>query len=219
MKTKIIFLVLLFATAASGQQTGSVFISSVTPPSASGAVTSSGLTMSTGTILGRTTSGTGAIEQISIGTSLSLSSGSLNAIQDIRTSAAPTFSGINTSSGSVTTQLGAPAGTIGRLTLLASSVNMRVDADSGNGHGWTGTVSNHPLTLGANDTVGLTLNTNGTAVFASSITTAAPTAGSAGAWKMGTSVSGVALAVSTTSGVRINVGGSDVTLAVLTTNP
>lgn len=44
-----------------------------------GAVTSSGITMSTARILGRTTAGTGAIEEISIGSGLSLSGGTLSA--------------------------------------------------------------------------------------------------------------------------------------------
>lgn len=44
---------------------------------ASGAITSSGLTMSTARLLGRTTASTGAIEEITVGTGLSLSAGSL----------------------------------------------------------------------------------------------------------------------------------------------
>jgi hypothetical protein len=43
----------------------------------SGAVTGSGLTVATGRLLGRTTAGTGAIEEISAGTGLSLSGGSI----------------------------------------------------------------------------------------------------------------------------------------------
>lgn len=45
----------------------------------SGAVGSSGITMATSRILGRTTAGTGAIEEISVGTGLSLSGGTLSA--------------------------------------------------------------------------------------------------------------------------------------------
>lgn len=59
--------------------------------SASGAITTSGLTMSTGKVLGRTTAGTGAIEEISPGTSLSLSGTTLNTIQGIRTTDTPQF--------------------------------------------------------------------------------------------------------------------------------
>jgi hypothetical protein len=56
-------------------------------------------------------------------------------------------------------------------------------------------------------------------ITASSIATGAPTAGSAGAWKLGANQTGIALAVSTTNGIRVNVDGTDYTLAVLTTNP
>lgn len=45
---------------------------------ASGAVTASGLTMASARLLGRTTGGSGAIEEISVGSGLSLSSGTLN---------------------------------------------------------------------------------------------------------------------------------------------
>ena len=44
-----------------------------------GAVTGTGITMSTASILGRSTAGTGAIEEISIGTGLTLSAGTLSA--------------------------------------------------------------------------------------------------------------------------------------------
>ena len=46
---------------------------------ASGAATASGLTMATARLLGRTTASTGAIEEISIGTNLTMSAGTLNA--------------------------------------------------------------------------------------------------------------------------------------------
>ncbi len=45
----------------------------------SGAVTGSGLTVATGRLLGRTTAGTGAIEEISVGSGLTLSGGQLSA--------------------------------------------------------------------------------------------------------------------------------------------
>lgn len=44
-----------------------------------GAITSSGLTMATARLLGRTTASTGAVQEISIGTGLTLSAGSLSA--------------------------------------------------------------------------------------------------------------------------------------------
>lgn len=46
---------------------------------ASGAVTTSGLTMATARLLGRTTASSGAIEEISVGSGLTLSGGSLSA--------------------------------------------------------------------------------------------------------------------------------------------
>ena len=46
---------------------------------AAGAITSSGLTMATARLLGRTTASTGAIEEITVGSGLSLSAGSLTA--------------------------------------------------------------------------------------------------------------------------------------------
>lgn len=46
---------------------------------ASGAITASGLTQATSRLLGRTTSGTGAVEEISVGAGLALSAGSLAA--------------------------------------------------------------------------------------------------------------------------------------------
>lgn len=46
---------------------------------ASGSITSSGYTQSTARLLGRTTASTGAIEEISVGSGLSLSGGSLSA--------------------------------------------------------------------------------------------------------------------------------------------
>lgn len=52
-------------------------------------------TMATARILGRTTAGSGVVEELTAGTSLSLGSGALNTIQDIRTSATPTFVGVN----------------------------------------------------------------------------------------------------------------------------
>lgn len=56
-----------------------------------GPVGSSNLTQSTGTLLGRTTATTGAIEQITPGTSLTFAAGALNVIQDVRTTASPQF--------------------------------------------------------------------------------------------------------------------------------
>lgn len=53
----------------------------------------------------------------------------------------------------------------------------------------------------------------------SAIKTGAPTAGSAGVWKLGAMITSSGLLVSTTQAVRINIGGTDYSLAVLTSNP
>jgi hypothetical protein len=53
--------------------------------------------MNTGRLLGRTTGSAGAVEEITPGTSLSFTGLGLNTIQDIRTSASPTFVGLNLS--------------------------------------------------------------------------------------------------------------------------
>jgi hypothetical protein len=55
-------------------------------------------TLASGTLLGRMTALAGTVEEITPGTSLSFGSGALNTIQDIRTSASPTFAGLTLSS-------------------------------------------------------------------------------------------------------------------------
>jgi hypothetical protein len=54
-------------------------VADVTGAAASGSITASGLTQATARILGRTTASTGAVEEITIGTGLSLSAGELSA--------------------------------------------------------------------------------------------------------------------------------------------
>lgn len=56
-------------------------------------------------------------------------------------------------------------------------------------------------------------------ISGSSFTSGAPSGGTAAAWKMGAHRTGIALAVSTTDGVQLDVGGTLYTLATLTTNP
>lgn len=77
-----------------------------------GAVTTSGLTMATSRILGRTTAATGAIEELTAGSSLLLSAGSLNTIQDIRTTANPQFATIELGAATDTTLSRVSAGVI-----------------------------------------------------------------------------------------------------------
>lgn len=81
----------------------------------SGAITASGLTQSTSSILGRTTAGTGAVEEISIGTGLTLSAGSLASV------ATGTVTSVGVSGGTTgLTTSGGPVTTSGTITLAGT---------------------------------------------------------------------------------------------------
>lgn len=86
---------------------------------ASGAVGSSGLTMSTARLLGRTTASTGAVEEIQIGSGLSLTAGQLSA----------TGGGIGGGAGSIDNAVIRADGT-GAATLQGSSINITDAATS-----------------------------------------------------------------------------------------
>lgn len=107
---------------------------------ASGAVISSGLTMSTGKLLGRSTAATGAIEEITVGTGLTLSGGTLNGspnvqIQPISASVATNALTISASSltldfrsttlgsGTVTTVTGTPSNLVVPSTATLGTIN------------------------------------------------------------------------------------------------
>jgi hypothetical protein len=98
------------ANAAAGRSTLGLVIG--TDVAATGAIGSSGLTMSTARLLGRSTASSGAIEEITIGSGLSLSGGSLSATGSV-SGANPTASvGLTPVNGSASTYLrsdGAPA--------------------------------------------------------------------------------------------------------------
>ena len=80
-----------------------------------GPVTTSGLTMTTAKVLGRTTASTGAIEEMAIGSGLSLSGGSLSCTV---TSSCGTVSSVSGSGGSTgLTLTGGPISTTGTLTV------------------------------------------------------------------------------------------------------
>lgn len=74
------------------------------------ALTSSWLTMATARLLGRTTASTGAVEELTVGSSLSFAAGAIDAIQDIRTSASPQFTWVNIGHASDTTVTRSAAG-------------------------------------------------------------------------------------------------------------
>jgi hypothetical protein len=83
---------------------------------ASGAATASGLTIATSRILGRTTSGTGALEEISIGSGLSLSGGTLSSTAGGGTVTSVALSGGTTG----LTVSGSPITTSGTITLAGT---------------------------------------------------------------------------------------------------
>jgi hypothetical protein len=78
----------------------SIDIADVTGAAASGSITASGLTQSTARILGRTTASTGAVEEITIGSGLSLSAGELSATGSGVTAVGATLADILSVSGS-----------------------------------------------------------------------------------------------------------------------
>lgn len=81
---------------------------------ASGATTSSGLTMATSRLLGRTTASTGAVEEISVGSGLTLSGGSLSASG---ASGSITGSGYTQNTGKLLGRSSASSGAIEELTV------------------------------------------------------------------------------------------------------
>ena len=69
-----------------------------------------------------------------------------------------------------TAQLSNPTGQIIRQQFSASTVGLRLEADSANGHAVIGTSSNHSLLLRSNDTTALTIDTSQNATFAGNVT-------------------------------------------------
>ncbi|CAB4140207.1 hypothetical protein UFOVP669_15 [uncultured Caudovirales phage] len=112
---------------------------------ASGAVGSSGITMSTARLLGRTTASTGAVEEISVGAGLSLVGGSLSAailrgyIDGLTMSTAGASTTMTIAAGQATDSTNAA------LITLAASINKTTGAwavGSGSGGIDTGTIAN-----------------------------------------------------------------------------
>ncbi len=129
MKYAIRFLVGLLLASFLNAQT-------VTSNVQSGPITSSKLTMATASLLGRTTASTGAIEQISIGTSLTLSAGSLNAVQDVRTTASPTFATpVVTSLALGATTPGTIGGSSGDINITTGAVDKTIVLTSAGANG------------------------------------------------------------------------------------
>jgi len=179
-----------------------------------GALTGSGLTMATSRLLGRTTASTGAVEELTVGSSLTLSAGSLDAVQDIRTTASPTF---------------------GTLSLSGSAFNFLTFARSGGKTGYlyadnvgVGIFSGVNATRTGfymDDDAGVTqFQANGTVVAATKATgfevrgaleTANPSGGTSAAWKLG-SKGTAAVTLDTAHYVEIDIAGTAVKLAIVT---
>lgn len=134
-----------------------------------GAVTGTGITMSTASILGRSTSGTGAIEEISIGTGLTLSAGTLSA-----------------SGGGLTVGTTAIAsGTIGRILFQGTGNVLQESAnlfwDNTNSRLGIGTATPNMsldirtgnVGIGVTSDAGFKLDVNGTARVSGNLTTSA----------------------------------------------
>ena len=147
---------------------------------ASGAVTTSGITMTTARILGRTTAATGAIEEITVGSGLSLSGGTLTStgsggtvtsVNGTGTVNGITLTGTVTSSGSLT--LGGALSGVSLTTQVTGTLPVAnggtgqtsyTDGQLLIGNTATGSLSRATITAGSGITV---TNGNGTITIAS----------------------------------------------------
>jgi len=120
---------------------------------APGATTTSGLTMSTARLLGRTTASTGAIQEITVGSGLTLSGGSLTATGgsgSVTTVSVVTANGV---SGSVANATTTPAITLTLGAITPSTVNGLTLAAQSTGFTIAGGTSSRTLTLSGNATL------------------------------------------------------------------
>lgn len=101
----------------------------------SAALTGSGFTMATARLLGRTTAATGAVEELTVGTSLAFGSGTLNTIQGIRTTDAPQFvrQGLGIAADAAIPLLVGALGTINSVDPQIL-VSRNINSGSGNAH-------------------------------------------------------------------------------------
>lgn len=185
-----------------------------------GAVTTSGLTMATSRILGRTTASTGAIEELTAGSSLSLSAGSLDTIQDIRTSASPEFTGVNVGHATDTTITRSAAGVIAvegvvipsissTNTLTNKRITKRVGTTTSSATPTINTdnVDYYSLTAQTADITSFTTNLSGTPTDAQTLwISITGTAARAITWGASFESSTVTLPTTTVSTDRLDVG-------------
>lgn len=126
---------------------------------ASGAITASGLTVTTSRLLGRTTAATGAVEELTVGATLSLTAGSL-AVASVPN--AITFNNGGSGAASGTTYDGAAVRTISHNTIGALPLTPRVQTAGSNSV--TPTFTND-LVIRTGATAAITLNNpSGTAL-------------------------------------------------------
>lgn len=104
-------------------------------------------TVPTAVLLGRTTAGTGNAEAITAGSSLTLSAGVLNAVQDIRTTASPTFGALTLTAALTGANGGTGVANTGKTITLGGNLTL------------SGAFA---TTLTVTATTGLTLPTTGT---------------------------------------------------------
>ncbi len=135
---------------------------------ASGAVTASGLTMATARLLGRTTASTGAVEEISVSSSLSLSAGTLtldptlvalaafNSNGILVQTAADTFTSRSIAVSGTTLGIASASGVGGNPTITTTTIIDGISSLSATGliaRTGAGTVSARTITGGTNITV------------------------------------------------------------------
>jgi hypothetical protein len=151
-----------------GGTLGTAAFTAATAYAAAGAVTSSGLTMTTARLLGRSTASTGAIEEITVGSGLTLSGGTLTASGGSGTVTSVSVVTANGISGTVANSTTTPAITLTLGAITPSSVNgLTLTAGA---TGWTiagGTSSktltlSNTLTLAGTDSSTLDIGTGGT---------------------------------------------------------
>lgn len=141
-----------------------------------GAITASGLTMSTARLLGRTTASTGAVEEMTVGTGLSLAAGDLDLADTSVTPAAYTLASITVdqqgrltaaSSGALTqattvTQSGTPVATsVGYLgsPQMSDQDDYTLVLNDAGGHYYHVSATPHTLTIPANASVAFPIGT------------------------------------------------------------
>ena len=173
---------------------------------APGAITTSGLTMATARILGRTTASTGAVEEITVGTGLSLSGGSLSNSAPDQTVSLTGGTGISIS------------GTYPSFTITNTAPNQVVSLT---GAGTTVVTGTYPsFTITSNDQyVGTVTSVSGTGTVNGITLTGTVT--SSGSLTLGGTLSGVSLTTQVSGTLPIANGGTgstSTTYCSLTTN-